>query len=216
MTLPTEASTGYSGTLKATVSRSTSHQYINIPTGYNSSAAYYKIEALDNGSATNTGNYSHGGATLTPGNGIITLSKTISVTPSVNPGYISSGTAGNITVSLASDVNIKAATTYTPGTTDQTIASGTYLTGTQTISGDSDLVAGNIKNGVTIFGVTGNYSGASVNNQNKTVTPTTSQQSVTADSGYTGLGTVTVNAIPNAHEAPSVEPNGSITSDSTY
>ena len=34
-----------------------------------------------------------------------------------------------------------------------------------------------------------------VNNQNKTVTPTTSQQVISPDSGYSGLGTVTVEAI---------------------
>ena len=49
----------------------------------------------------------------------------------------------------------KGAETFTPGTTNQTISSGQYLSGTQTILGDSDLQAGNIKDGVTIFGVTG-------------------------------------------------------------
>lgn len=53
----------------------------------------------------------------------------------------------------------KTAATYTPSTSNQTIASGTYLTGTQTIKGDSNLVAGNIKSGVSIFGVTGSYEG---------------------------------------------------------
>lgn len=33
-------------------------------------------------------------------------------------------------------------------------------------------------------------------NQNKIVTPTTSTQYIIADTGYTGLGTVTVNAMP--------------------
>ncbi len=54
----------------------------------------------------------------------------------------------------------KAAATYTPGTSDQTIASGQYLSGAQTIKGDSNLVAGNIKSGVSIFGVSGTYSGS--------------------------------------------------------
>lgn len=45
----------------------------------------------------------------------------------------------------------------TKGTTNQTIASGTYLTGTQTIAGDADLIAGNIKAGVGIFNVTGTF-----------------------------------------------------------
>lgn len=34
--------------------------------------------------------------------------------------------------------------------------------------------------------------------ENKTVTPTTSQQTITAGSGYDGLGTVTVNAVTAA------------------
>ena len=61
-----------------------------------------------------------------------------------------------ITGSIAS----KAAATYTPGTADQTIASGQYLSGAQTVKGDANLVAGNIKSGVSIFGVAGTYEGS--------------------------------------------------------
>lgn len=49
----------------------------------------------------------------------------------------------------------QAAQTITPGTVNQTIPSGRYLTGAQTIKGDADLIAANIKSGVEIFGVTG-------------------------------------------------------------
>ena len=60
---------------------------------------------------------------------------------------------------IGSDVTKKSAATYIPKTTDQSIASGQYLSGTQTIKGDANLVAGNIKSGVSIFGVTGTYTG---------------------------------------------------------
>ena len=53
----------------------------------------------------------------------------------------------------------QSAQTITPTTTDQTISSGKYLSGNQTIKGDANLVAGNIKKGVTIFGITGTYEG---------------------------------------------------------
>ena len=53
----------------------------------------------------------------------------------------------------------KGAQTYTPTTTDQTISSGRWLTGAQTIKGDANLDASNIKSGVSIFGVSGSYSG---------------------------------------------------------
>lgn len=49
---------------------------------------------------------------------------------------------------------------YTPTTYNQTISSGQYLDGTQTIYGDADLVENNIRYGKSIFGVTGKYKGA--------------------------------------------------------
>ena len=49
------------------------------------------------------------------------------------------------------------AATYTPGTADQTIAAGSYLSGAQTIKGDANLVAGNIKAGTTIFNTKGTF-----------------------------------------------------------
>lgn len=58
------------------------------------------------------------------------------------------------------------------------------------------IIAGNIKSGIQILGVTGNYSGESATAQSKTVTPTTSQQTVLPDQGYDYLSQVTVNAIP--------------------
>ena len=89
-----------------------------------------------------------------------------------------------ITGSIAS----KSATTYTPGTSDQTIASGQYLSGDQTIKGDSNLLASNIKSGVSIFGVSGSYngSGGSGDIQAQHITSKTDQITIS------GTGTVKV------------------------
>lgn len=70
-------------------------------------------------------------------------------------------TKGTYTLTQDGAFNVKGAQTYTPGTTDQTINSGYLLTGNQTILGDADLVAENIKKDVEIFGVTGTYEGGS-------------------------------------------------------
>ena len=335
MTLPTSASSTSSGTSKATISRSTSNQYINIPTGYNGDASYYTISAVANGTATAPASISGTGASVSTGTNTLTLSSTVSVTPTVSTaGYIAVGTAGNSSVSLTASVPTQAATTVTPSTSSQTaVSAGTYCTGaitvgaipseyiipsgtkTITASGTTDVTAyasasvtgitlptsasttvpslgvidatidastsdqyltiqrgfndarfsyklsrmpigtagtpsatkGTVSNNsVTITPsvtnrtgyITGstetgtavtvtaselvsgtksitanatgidvtNYAavdvavGSTINNQNKTVTPSTSQQTITADSGYTGLGVVTVDAMPEGEE----------------
>lgn len=59
------------------------------------------------------------------------------------------------------------------------------------------LIASNIKSGITILGVTGTLEpSSSVKVHAKTVTPSTSAQTVLPDSGYDYLSQVTVSAIP--------------------
>lgn len=65
-------------------------------------------------------------------------------------------------------ISSKSAHTYTPGTSDQTIASGQYLSGAQTIEGDANLIASNILSGKTIFGVSGTLALPSISQDSTT------------------------------------------------
>ena len=72
--------------------------------------------------------------------------------------------------SVTRQLSTQGTQTIIPSTNNQTIASGKYLTGTQTIKGDSNLVSSNIRKDVSIFGVTGTYEPSSSSSLPSTIT----------------------------------------------
>lgn len=159
--------TKYTGSIatKTGSDLSASGDTVTVPAGYYASQA---TKAVSGGSATAPASISGTSASVSTGTNTLTLTKTVSVTPSVSAGYVSSGTAGNSSVSLTASVTTKAAATITPGTSNQEIAAGTYLTGKQTISGDSNLQSQYIKSGISIFGVNGSMSAATISQDGTT------------------------------------------------
>ena len=70
-------------------------------------------------------------------------------------GYTAHDKTGN---TITGTLTQQSGKTVTPGTSNiVAVESGKYTTGTVYVKGDSNLTAGNIKSGTSIFGVTGSY-----------------------------------------------------------
>lgn len=165
--------TKYTGTIptKTSSDLTASGPTVTVPSGYYDSSA---TKSIANGSATTPATTISVTPTISldSSTGIITasVSDNQSVTPTVSAGYVASGTSGTITVSGADteQLTVQGAQTITPTTSDRTIAAGQFLTGAQTIKGDANLLASNIKSGVSIFGVDGSLTSATVSQDSTT------------------------------------------------
>lgn len=141
---------------------------ITIPKGYNDTEREYFI-GIDTTSANATANDILSGKTAyvngqkltgTVGNATVTQSgNSIAVTS----GYVSE--SQNITVGTVYNQS-----SITPGTSNQIINADTYIANNVTVLGDSNLNSGNIKSGVTIFGVTGSLTEEGVDTSDATAT----------------------------------------------
>ncbi len=114
---------------------------VTVPAGYYASAASKSVSTATQATPS---------ITVTT-DGVITASATQSA------GYVSSGTK-----SATKQLTTQAAKTIMPGATPKTaVSSGVYTTGDVIVAGDGSLTPGNIASGVSIFGVTGTYTGSS-------------------------------------------------------
>ena len=113
------------------------------------------VAAMPSGAATMPASATGTGTIVGALNNTMNVQGTITATPTVSAGYISAGTSGSTSVSLQTSVTTLNATTWTPTTADQSIPAGRYTIGTQTIKGDANLLAENVKAGIQLFGIVG-------------------------------------------------------------
>lgn len=112
-------------------------------------------------------------------------------------GTVAYKSAGKVTGTIQS----QAAQAITPGTSDKTIASGKYLSGTQTIKGDANLLAENIKSGISIFGVTGTYESSGSSGGKNVAQGTITGAGTNAVTIDTGLNSINIFALFNHSSA---------------
>ena len=170
------------GTARSSSDLTVSGATVTVPAGLYSTQA---TKSVANGSATTPATSITANPSISVSSGgLITASAsaTKSVTPTVSAGYVSSGTAGTITVSGSntSQLTTQAGSTTTPTTSQQTIvSSGTYVTGDIKVAAMPSGSAG-----------TPSASKGAVSNHQVSVTP-----SVTNSTGYITGGTKTGTAV---------------------
>lgn len=168
---------------------------VTAPAGYYESQA---TKTVASGAVTAPSSISGTSATVTTGTNTLTLTKTVSVTPNVTTaGYISSGTAGNSSVSLTASVSTRSSSDLTASGATVTAPAGYYANqATKTVASGT---AG-----------TPTATKGTVSNHSVSVTP-----SVTNTTGYITGSTKTGTAVTvSASELVSGSQN--ITTNNTY
>lgn len=154
---------------------------ITAPAGFYAEAA---SKSVPTGSATTPNTTITANPTITVGDdGSITatVSGSQSITPNVSAGYVSTGGSGTVSVSGSAEeqLSVKGAASILPSSTDQTIASGQYLTGIQTIKA---VTVSNLNPGYIAKDVVVNIGCEDDPDSVMTVTGTLSSVTVTQDS----------------------------------
>ena len=112
---------------------------------------------LTTNAAATLGNHVFAPAAV-PAGTLYTLTQVYNAIPTIDPTKVLAGTTY---LGIAGTITDIGQQTITPTITNTTITAG-YHDGTGYCEGDADLVAGNIKNAVNIFGVAGTYSGGQI------------------------------------------------------
>jgi len=98
-----------------------------------------------------------GDVNIKPGGGGADLDVITAGAADVLPGKTFVGKDGEL---ITGTMPVQGGSTTAPGTSNKTlVAAGRYVNGNVVVTGDGGLVPGNIKKGVTIFGVTGTWEG---------------------------------------------------------
>lgn len=172
------------------------------------------------------GTYVTGDIKVAASTGGSTVANGSLATPTINTstGLVTAGveTAGYIGTDSTKTLQLstQGAKTITPSSSQQTaVSSGKYTTGNVVVSAvptETKNVTANgtysPTSGKYFSSVTVNVASQEFKTQTKTVSPTTSNQTITPDSGYDGLSSVTVNAMSTgALSTPTVNSSGLVT-----